>query len=65
MHYKIGKVIDYDNYSGKIISIESEYFFLESDVIGKIKNGDIVKFKDENREDKRVFFVEKYKKNNN
>ena len=44
------------------ISIEDTYFFLETDVIGKIKNGDIVKFKDEKRKDKRVFFVEKYKK---
>lgn len=62
MEYKIGKVTDYDNYSGKIISIEDAYFFLETDVIGKIKNGDIVKFKDEKRKDKRVFFVETYKK---
>lgn len=64
MQYKIGKVIDYDNYSGKIISIESEYFFLKEDTTNEIKNGDIVKFRDENRKDKRVFFVEKYKKNN-
>ena len=62
MQYKIGKVTDYDNYSGKIISIEDIYFFLETDAIGKIKNGDIVKIKDEKRKDKRVFFVEKYKK---
>lgn len=61
MEFKIGKIIEYDKNSGKIISIEETYFFLETDIIGKIENGDIVKFKDEKRKDKRVFFVEKIK----
>lgn len=59
MQYKIGKVINYDGNSGDIISIDGEYFFISEDIIGNIKNNDIVKFRDEKREDKRVFFVEK------
>ena len=59
MDYKIGKVIDYDGYSGNIINSDSSYFFTETDVIGNVQNGDYVKFKDEQRKDKRAFFVEK------
>jgi len=59
MQDKIGKVLEYDNYTGKIISSDDIYFFLDTDVIGEIKNGDLVKFRNENREDKRVFFVKK------
>ena len=35
MQDKIGKVLEYDNYTGKIISSDDIYFFLDTDVIGE------------------------------
>lgn len=59
MQYKIGKVINYDGISGEIIAIDNKYFFLKEDTKEEIKNEDLVKFREEQRKDKRVFFIEK------
>lgn len=61
MPYKLGKIIDFDGYVGKIQSDEEQYFFIDSSINGEIKNGDLVVFTPEiiNGE-YRAFFVEKY-----
>ncbi len=44
--YKIGKVKDYNNYIGKIVTEDKVYYFNKNDILRNniIKNDDLVKF---------------------
>lgn len=59
MQYKIGIVRSFDGFVGRIIANGKEYIFLDIDVKDTIKEGDLVKFRDEKE---RAFFVEKLEK---
>lgn len=55
---KVGIISEYDGFTGKILTLEKEYIFLDSDIVNKGENiqiGDCVKF----RAEERAYFVEK------
>lgn len=60
MQSKVGKIKTYNGTIGTIITTESQYIFLDKDVIGDIKIGDLVVFRDEYpQKEKRARFVKK------
>lgn len=52
-----GLVKSFDGFSGVIISSDGEYIFLKEDVLGKIKEGDLVLFKGETIHDIKKAFL--------
>lgn len=67
MHYKIGKIVAFDNYIGKIIDTNNNtYLFLDIDLMEKAQVGDIVAFNSETINDtNRAHFIYQYKKEKN
>jgi len=61
MQNKIGKVRNYKDGVGSIITSEKKYIFLDTDVKNNVENDDLVIFGDENKKD-RAFFVRKLTK---
>ena len=61
MQFEIGKIHDYDNYSGKIVSSSGVYMFLHHDIKNEdIKEGDIVIFRPEKiNNENRAFSIKK------
>ena len=47
LEFKMGKVINFDNYTGEIIADDNKYIFFDKDIQNKnsIKNGDVVCFR--------------------
>ncbi len=46
MTYKIGKIVEFDGYNGRIVTETQEYYFIRDDIEEnvRIEKGDIVKF---------------------
>ncbi len=61
----IGKVVNFDGYTGEIVDSVRKYIFLDKDCLGEIKTGDIVTFKSEKIYDTyRAFLVNNKRLNN-
>ena len=64
MQCKIGRIIKYDNCTGTIITEEGQYIFKKQDAEKEIKNGDLVKFRPETKNNQKMaFFVKRIFKN--
>lgn len=64
MQCKIGKIIKYDDHVGTIITEEGKYIFKKQNAEENIKNGDIVKFRPETKNNRNeAFFIKKIFKN--
>ena len=61
MQYRVGKIKNYKNGAGKIITVDKEYLFLDTDIVSdeELIDNDIVMFSDENNKYNRAFFVKK------
>ena len=65
MKFEIGKVIDFNGYTGKILSKNGTYMFLDNDIINNssFELGDYVIFRGEQSGDiKRAYFVQFFSK---
>lgn len=47
MSYKIGKVKNYNGYTGEIVTEKQNYYFIKNDIVNneKLSDNDFVKFK--------------------
>ena len=62
MQSKVGKIKPYNGTIGTIITAESQYIFLDKDVIDEVEIGDLVVFRDEySQKEKRARFVKKFR----
>lgn len=60
MASKVGKVIEFDGYTGEIVDKEKKYIFLDQDILDNVENNDIVVFQGEKVGDiNRAFLVRK------
>ncbi len=60
MNIEIGKIIEYEEGAGYILSLSAKYFFLEKDLEDIVKINDLVVFRPENHNDiNYAFFIKK------
>lgn len=64
MNFQVGKVIEYDGYTGKILTKKGIYNFFDTDIIeGNIELNDYVIFRGEvNNDNYHAFFVKYFTK---
>ena len=63
MDYKVGKILQFDNYAGIIVDDKYEDLFLDTDVDDNVEVDDFVKFQSERVNDtNRAYFVKKLSK---
>lgn len=63
MQYEIGKIIEYDNHKGKILSSNGKYLFLKEDLkLDELNLGELIIFRPEViKGQKRAFYIKSLK----